>query len=143
MINPEDSYFESVSVAVCDTGWQFDGAFNANTLVNCAAQLCHTAGARTLDSASNVWVGGVIQSNECDGIRMEAGVGWLFLGTHFENNNSCATSGKNAVTMDGAPIEQVSFRNCRFATRGIRSTSTAGPTVRRITSASRGAMAPA
>ena len=79
MNGPEDSCFESVSVNACDTGWHFDGAFNANTLVNCAASQCYTAGVRTLASLSNVWVGGLIQSNERDGIKMEAGVGWQFL----------------------------------------------------------------
>jgi hypothetical protein len=126
--NCENGSVINTHTQLCDTGFRGDTAYNANAHVNLSAELCKT-GVLIEDSESLSFAGGMVQSNEGNGLVLRNVSGVHIAALHAENNNRLNLPDCWAVLIEGATgvaIEQSNFifpRDrvmARGAVRGLR-----------------------
>jgi hypothetical protein len=109
--NCENGAVLNTHIQFCDTGFRADTAYNANAHVNLSAELCKT-GILIENSESLSFAGGMVQSNEGNGLVLRNVSGVHFVGLHAENNNRLNVADSWAILIEGATgvaIEQSNF----------------------------------
>jgi hypothetical protein len=99
--NCENGSVINTHTQLCDTGFRGDTAYNANAHVNVSAELCKT-GILIENSESLSFAGGMVQSNEGNGLVLRNVSGVHFAGLHVENNNRLNTPDAWAILIEGA-----------------------------------------
>lgn len=84
--NCENGSLTDVHVLRCDVGFRGDKAFNAYVLTNVSAERCTTYGIEIDVGLSLSFVGGMAQSNQGVGLRLNHAQSVHMAGFHVENN---------------------------------------------------------
>lgn len=84
--NCENGSLADLHVLWCGVGFRGDQQFNAYTLTNVSAEKCRTYGIEIDVGLSLAFVGGMVQSNEGIGMRLNHAQSTHISGFHVENN---------------------------------------------------------
>lgn len=116
----ENGSLTNIRAHHCHTGVKLGPTYNQNVVTNIQLDSCSHYGGYIEGSNHSPWLGGLVQSNERTGLKVESAIGLLLESIHFENNNTSSTASTFALDVGGATsgggVQHLQVRACGFYT---------------------------